>query len=389
MTLTPGGTGIIPPTPNADGSSNAEDFSRHPVSNVSTPVNANKTPIKTESSTSTSTSGSTNSTANSTPGMSQKKRLLAKAQSEWILGGNSVEVITTKQEPNTGDHHIQDKKFSGGRSSSYEYLDNNSAANSADNSVDIRAVKYERGGSGALLDDRDIVEEHHHPSRSSRHYYTSHSHHAHHQHEQQQRAAALLAAEREDRMRLERERERIECEERLRIDRERLERAELDYQARALAAAARERDLVREHLVAATAAGAAAAAGSLPRLELTAGPPLAHQAAYDDVHHRNAVEYIQPPAAHTNRDILAVHRSNQHFAHNSPTHESLYAPATVYVTAAAGYQQIAFPPPAHHARPVLPPPMQSAAAAAVFQHPQLHPQYGYAPLSPGKTRYLY
>lgn len=91
MTLTPGGTGIIPPTPNADGSSNAEDFSRHPVSNVSTPVNANKTPIKTESSTSTSTSGSTNSTSggsthNSTPGMSQKKRLLAKAQSEWILG---------------------------------------------------------------------------------------------------------------------------------------------------------------------------------------------------------------------------------------------------------------------------------------------------------------
>jgi hypothetical protein len=62
----------------------------------------------------------------------------------------------------------------------------------------------------------------------------------------------------------------------------------------------------------------------------------------------------------------------------------------VYVTA-AGYQQIAFPPPpAHHhaARPVLPPPMQPA----VFQHHPatgLHPQYGYAPLSPGKTRYLY
>ena len=164
------------------------------------------------------------------------------------------------------------------------------------------------------------------------------------------------------------------------MERERLERAELDYQARALQAA-RERDLVREQLV---AAGAAAAA--VPRLELAAAPPLAHQAEYE-MHHRN-LEYIQPPAAHTNRDILAVHRSSQHFPHNSPSHESLYAPATVYVTAAAGYQQIAFPPPAHHARPVLPPQMQSAAAA-VFQHPPLHPQYGYAPLSPGKTRYLY
>ena len=25
----------------------------------------------------------------------------------FLVGGNSVEVITTKQEPNTGDHHIQ------------------------------------------------------------------------------------------------------------------------------------------------------------------------------------------------------------------------------------------------------------------------------------------
>ena len=59
----------------------------------------------------------------------------------------------------------------------------------------------------------------------------------------------------------------------------------------------------------------------------------------------------------------------------------------MYVTA-AGYQQIAIPPPAHHpTRPVLPPPMQPAA---VFQHPAAGvAQYGYAPLSPGKTRYLY
>lgn len=168
--------------------------------------------------------------------------------------------------------------------------------------------------------------------------------------------------EREDRM--QREREQRDQLERDRLERE---RAEYDYQAAVMSA--RERDL-RDQL-----------AGVVPRLELA--PPLAHQPEYGDVH-RGAVEYIQPPAAHSNRDLLAVHRSAQHFAHSSPAHESLYAPATVYVTA-AGYQQIAIPPPAHHARPVLPPPMQPAA---VFQHPQVA-QYGYAPLSPGKTRYLY
>ena len=69
------------------------------------------------------------------------------------------------------------------------------------------------------------------------------------------------------------------------------------------------------------------------------------------------VEYIQPPAAHSNRDLLAIHRGAQHYGSPASHHDSLYAPATVYVTA-AGYQQIAIPPPAHHARPVLPPPMQ-------------------------------
>ena len=72
------------------------------------------------------------------------------------------------------------------------------------------------------------------------------------------------------------------------------------------------------------------------------------------------VEYIQPPAAHSNRDLLAIHRGAQHYGSPASHHDSLYAPATVYVTA-AGYQQIAIPPPAHHARPVLPPPMQVGA----------------------------
>jgi len=97
------------------------------------------------------------------------------------------------------------------------------------------------------------------------------------------------------------------------------------------------------------------------------------------------VEYIQPPAAHSNRDLLAIHRGSQHYGSPASHHpDNLYAPATVYVTA-AGYQQIAIPPPAHHARPLVPP------QAAVFQHPPavVGPQYGYAPLSPGKTRYLY
>jgi hypothetical protein len=152
------------------------------------------------------------------------------------------------------------------------------------------------------------------------------------------------------------------------------ERAVAGYDYHAAVMSARERDL-RDQL----------AAGVVPRLELA--PPLAHQADYAEAAvHRSAVEYIQPPAAHSNRDLLAVHRSAQHFAHSSPAHDPLYAPATVYVTA-AGYQQLAaIPPPAHHhGRPVLPPPMQPAA---VFQHPAQVP-YGYAPLSPGKTRYLY
>ena len=316
MTLTPGGA---PPPPDS-----ADELSRGPVSNVSTPREPassveGKTPVKVEPVT--------------TPGMSQKKRLLAKAHSEWIL-----------VEPKTEEGTERDLK--GSRYNSYEYLDR------------ARESRYENEMRERMRLDREREER----ARVDR---------------EQREERVRLERERDERVRVERERERerderiqrerLERDERIqreRLERERMERAEFDYQAAALAA--RERDL-RE------------LAGVVPRLELA--PPLAHQADYGDVH--RGVEYIQPPAAHTNRDLLAVHRSSQHF--NSPVHDSLYAPATVYVTA-AGYQQITFPPPAHHARPVLPPPMQSAA---VFQHPPLHPQYGYAPLSPGKTRYLY
>lgn len=292
-----------------------------PPSNVSTPragssvAESGKTPIKVEPVTEI------------TPGMSQKKRLLAKAQSEWIH-------VDPKTEP-----EVYSEREKGARYNSYEYLDR------------TRDARFEREERERVRLEREREER----ARLDR--------------EREERAR--VDRDREDRLRIERERDRIDREERLqreRLDRERMERerAEFDYQTAALAA--RERD-IRDQL-----------AGVVPRLEL--GPPLAHQSEYD-VH--RGVEYIQPPAAHTNRDLLAIHRAGQHFAHGSPAHESLYAPATVYVTA-AGYQQIAFPPPAHHARPVLPPQMQSAA---VFQHPPLHPQYGYAPLSPGKTRYLY
>ena len=160
------------------------------------------------------------------------------------------------------------------------------------------------------------------------------------------------AREREAREREAREREVREREVREREAREQRERAELDYQAAAMAA--RERDL-REQL-----------SCIVPRLELA--PPLAHQPEYGLEHgalHRG-VEYIQPPAAHSNRDLLAIHRGSQHYGSPASHHpDNLYAPATVYVTA-AGYQQIAIPPPAHHARPLVPP------QAAVFQVNNCH-----------------
>jgi len=284
------------------------------------------------------------SSSTHTPGMSQKKRLLAKAHSDWILSEPKPEPGDASNFENRTDKSRASDKNN--RYSSYEYLDRQRERETA---TDMR---FER----ERLDkerERDRVER-----------------------EQQERLRVeierrerdeRLARERDDR--LTREREHRDQLERERVERE---RAEYDYHCAAAVMSARERD-IRDQL-----------SGVVPRLELA--PPIAHQPEYGDLH-RSAVEYIQPPAAHSNRDLLAVHRTAQHFAHSSPAHESLYAPATVYVTA-AGYQQLAaLPPPAHHhARPVLPPPMQPAA---VFQHPTAQVPYGYAPLSPGKTRYLY
>ena len=275
-----------------------------------------------------------------TPGMSQKKRLLAKAHSEWLLADPKAEPVAS------ASFESRDKsRFPGeanARYSNYEYLER-------DREREIeRAERYER--------------------------------------ERREKEKERLEREQQERVRAEVERrerdERVarEREQRDQLERERLERERAEYDYHAAVMSARERDL-RDQL----------AAGVVPRLELAAAPPLAHQPDYaDPVHRSAAVEYIQPPAAHTNRDLLAVHRAAGHFAHTSPAHpgDSLYAPATVYVTT-AGYQQLAaLPPPAHHhGRPMLPPPMQPAAA--VFQHAAQVAPYGYAPLSPGKTRYLY
>ncbi|TRY69285.1 hypothetical protein TCAL_11008 [Tigriopus californicus] len=162
---------------------------------------------------------------------------------------------------------------------------------------------------------------------------------------------------------------------------------------------------------------------------LDLGPPLAHQSGGDYTRvSSHAAEYLQPPVAHANanNDLRAVVAAAQQYRHQSPgTHQhsaaDLYAaaaaaaavasaaPATVYVTT-AGYQQIAIPPPAHHAGrshpgvlgpPTAPHPLPAhlhSAAAAMFPSPQQQAAlaaaaaaapYGYAPLSPGKTRYLY
>ena len=299
------------------------------------PANYSKVTVKEE--------GGLTATTTATPGMSQKKRLLAKAHSDWILS-------EPKPEPGeTSNFEQRDKgRFPSEtnlRYSSYEYLDR-------ERQREREAERYER----------ERIEKERERDRLER--------------EQQERVRAEIERRERDE-RLAREREHRDQLERERLERERAV-AEYDYHAAVMSA--RERDL-RDQLT----------AGVVPRLELA--PPLAHQPDYGEPVHRSAaaaVEYIQPPAAHSNRDLLAVHRTaGAHFAHSSPAPpaESLYAPATVYVTQ-AGYQLAALPPPAHHhGRPVLPPPMQPA----VFQHPaaaQVTP-YGYAPLSPGKTRYLY
>ena len=181
-------------------------------------------------------------------------------------------------------------------------------------------------------------------------------------------------------------------------------------------------------------------------LQLAQPPPIAHPAEYSTnsrqmaaaiAASRPTVEYIQPPVAHSQAaavaaaaqqqdDVLNVQRAAAaqlaaaaaHYRQSSPRGGTAdfyaaaaaaagAAPATVYVTTTGYGQQIAIPPPtqpppAHHSRAVLAPPpahplpahMQpaaaAAAAAALFPgHPQVAASYGYAPLSPGKTRYLY
>jgi len=317
MTVTPQQSAPPPPT-----ASPIQEVASRPESSTYL-----KTPIKVEQGAAVPTP---------TPGMSQKKRLLAKAQSDWTLAETKPEPTEPPPPPAQSQSYQQYEReklarhpsAGNARYGSYEYLERDRGSGRERERERFDRIEREKEREAA---DRARQEMFERIEREERH-----------------------LREREAREHLERE------------------RAEFDYQAAAMAA--RERDL-REQL-----------SCIVPRLELA--PPLAHQTEYglESGLHRG-VEYIQPPAAHSNRDLLAIHRGSQHYGSPASHHDSLYAPATVYVTA-AGYQQIAIPPPAHHARPVLPPPMQPAA---VFQHPPVvGAQYAqYAPLSPGKTRYLY
>ena len=201
MTLTPQQSAPPPPT-----ASPTPDASRPDSSYL-------KTPIKVEA------------TSTPTPGMSQKKRLLAKAQSDWTLTEPK-----TEQQPEQGTNYQQYEReklarFPGAgnlRYGSYEYLERERGGRERE--------RYER--------DRERAQE-------------------------RDRAHERAIAEREERLAREhevRERERQERE-REREAREQRERAELDYQAAAMAA--RERDL-REQL-----------SCIVPRLEFA--PPIAHQ----------------------------------------------------------------------------------------------------------------
>merc|ERR1719312_1553130 len=246
----PGGGNRVPGSHSAVSTPRQDIVRLHSRQEPDQDTQVQKTPIKVEAPT----------LPTPTPGMSQKKRLLAKAQSDWILTEPKTEPTT---EPAAGYEREKAARYpstSGGaaRYGSYEYLD-----------------KY----GGERHREREV--------------------------------------ERYERERIEKERDRIERaqQERIRVEMERIERERAEYDYQAAVMSARERD-IRDQL-----------AGVVPRLELA--PPIAHQPEYGDVH-RGAVEYIQPPAAHSNRDLLAVHRSAQHFAHSSPAHESLYAPATVY-----------------------------------------------------------
>jgi hypothetical protein len=295
-----------------------------------------KTPIKVEA------SSAGQATPVPTPGMSQKKRLLAKAQSDWTLAEpkpEPSEASSSSYQPYDREKLARYPSASNLRYGSYEYLERERGGRERE--------RYDRAERGR--EDRALVEREERMLR-------------------EREAREREAREREAREREGREREAREREAR---EREQRERDELNYQAMV---AARERDL-REQL-----------SCIVPRLELA--PPLAHQPDYglEPTGLPRGVEYIQPPAAHSNRDLLAIHRGSQHYGSPAAHHPNDLYP-TVYV-AASGYQQIAIPPPpAHHARPVLPPPMQPAA---VFQHPPaVYAPSAYAPLSPGKARYLY
>ena len=145
-------------------------------------------------------------------------------------------------------------------------------------------------------------------------------------------------------------------------------------------------------------------------LQLAAGPPIAHQRDYVAesrqvataiAHHSRAVEYsIQPPVAHSQAAAIAASAAQQqnalewwakHVVAVQPQAPLQAPPPAQYVPVTmveqnGVRQQIAIPP------PPAPPPPAHMQPALFPGHPQVAAAaqaYGYAPLSPGKTRYLY
>jgi hypothetical protein len=399
------------------------------ASHERTPIKQPLTPLKCELP--TPSNGAAASLSSSSVGIQSKKnRLLAKAQSEWMLSSLKEEHEASTGYENSPNCLTGSANFANTTSSVL------ALSSSSVNTSPLRMYEsYSRNSIAAppsVLDDKNLVLQGRYSNTIQR----------------QQQAQEIL----EQKILRERERE-LEIQ----AAREREREREREYAIAIATHRERERERDRERERERELSNFRGA------VELHQGPPLAHQGDYPYVntssaaaavinqaaqqaaqaqhaaaihHHQVAavnhhsavgarVEYaaIQPPVAHSQTataapgapaqtaDILTVHRDFYAAAAAAAA-----AQPAVYVTTAAGYQQIAIPPPppAHHSRhaaaaaaaAVLAPPsahplpahMQpaaaAAAAAALFPTHQMAaaaaaPPYGYAPLSPGKTRYLY
>jgi hypothetical protein len=309
-----------------------EDYHRTPIKQEQVPAAAaTKAPVRTDPGSS----------------LSRKNRLLAKAQSEWMLS-------TLKEEhPQTPVGYVSQPSYS-----------RNSLAEGSDLCHGYPSGSREYLQQHQLLRDREMM--------------------AH---------AAMAAREIQ-----EREREFAEVAAAIAQQREREREQERERE--------RERDLARGYDRGQQAA--LAHQKDYDPMPHQSGNHLHHQATHHRVAYHPPTAHAQtnnyrhsPPGAAAAAVAAAQHQSDFYAAAAAAAVAAASAPTAVYVTT-AGYQPIAIshPPPAHHSRhPTVlaaPPPahplpahVQPAAAALFPAHPQMAPTYSYAPLSPGKTQYLY